>query len=148
MGYVDLQRRVERTGQKRERGSRRAIAPYLSVAAGFALGVLASTVVVLAASDGYASLSGFRGPIPLLFAVVSLRRRTAEVRPGFGAKKQLLLAIRDAGGVTPVEAALRTSLTVDEAEDTLTRFADRGHLRVESRDSVLSYALPDERTTT
>ncbi len=57
----------------------------------------------------------------------------------------MLLAIRDAGGsVTPVEAALRTSLTVDEAEEILTRFADRGHLLVESRDGVLSYALPGE----
>ena len=65
------------------------------------------------------------------------------VRPGIGSEKRLLLAISDAGGaITPVEAALETSLTVDEAEEILTRFADRGHLVVEGRDGALFYALP------
>jgi hypothetical protein len=63
--------------------------------------------------------------------------------PNTGGEKQLLMAILDAGGsITPVEAALRTSLTVDEAEQTLTRFADRGHLLVRSRDGALHYAMP------
>jgi hypothetical protein len=46
------------------------------------------------------------------------------------------------GSITPVETALRTSLTVDEAEQILTRFADRGHLLIQNRDGVLCYALP------
>lgn len=66
-------------------------------------------------------------------------------RAKLGSEKQLLLALRDLGGLTPVEAALETSLTVDEAEEILTRFADRGHLRVESRDGALVYALPGRR---
>jgi len=41
------------------------------------------------------------------------------------------------GSITPVEAASRTSLTVDEAEQVLTRFADRGHLLARSRDGAL-----------
>jgi hypothetical protein len=41
-----------------------------------------------------------------------------------------------------VKAALKTSLTVDEAEEHLTRLADRGHLLVQSRDGALFYALP------
>jgi hypothetical protein len=45
-----------------------------------------------------------------------------------------------------VEAALETSLTVDEAEELLTRLADRGHLVVEGRDGVLFYTLPGRRT--
>lgn len=148
MGYVDLHRRVERAKQKREsaRGSRRGIDPYLSAAVGFVLGVLASTVL-LAGDDGHASLLAYAAPIPLLLAVVLwLRGSTGEARPGFGREKQLLLAIQDAGGsVTPVEAALLTSLTVDEAEEILTRFANRGHLLVEGRDGMLSYALPGGR---
>ena len=57
------------------------------------------------------------------------------------------MAIRDAGGsITPVGAALETSLTVDEAEEILTRLANRGHLLVESRDGTLSYALPGRRS--
>jgi hypothetical protein len=58
------------------------------------------------------------------------------------------LAIRAADdGITPVEAALETSLTVVEAEEILTRFADRGHLVVQSRDGALLYALPGRRST-
>ncbi len=65
-------------------------------------------------------------------------------RPGVGGEKQLLMAIRDAGGggITPVEAALETSLTVDEAEEILFRLANRGHLHVESRGGTLHYVLP------
>ncbi len=65
-------------------------------------------------------------------------------RPGFGGEKQLLMAIRDAGsdGITPVEAAQETSLTVDEAEEILFRLANRGHLHIESRYGTLHYVLP------
>ena len=59
-----------------------------------------------------------------------------------GGEKQLLLALRDLGGITPVEAALETSLSVDEAEEILTRLAERGHLRLESRGDALVYVLP------
>jgi hypothetical protein len=36
---------------------------------------------------------------------------------------------------------------VDEAEEILTRFADRAHLVVQSRDGALLYALPGRRAT-
>ena len=56
------------------------------------------------------------------------------------------MAIRGAdGGITPVEAALETSLTVDEAEEILTSLADRGHLVVHSRGAALLYTLPGRR---
>jgi len=75
-----------------------------------------------------------------------LRRSPESTRPRLGGEKQLLMAMLDAGGsITPVDAALQTSLTVDEAEEILTRFADRGHLLVESRDGALFYALPGRR---
>jgi hypothetical protein len=74
------------------------------------------------------------------------RAESGEPRPRSGAEKQLLIAIADAGaGISPVEAALKTSLTVDEAEEILTRLADRGHLLVQSRDGGLFYALPGGR---
>ena len=69
-----------------------------------------------------------------------------EHEPENGRENQLLMAISDAGGsITPVEAALRTSLTDNEAEQVLTRFADRGHLLVQSRDGALLYAMPGRR---
>jgi hypothetical protein len=56
------------------------------------------------------------------------------------------MALQTAGdGITPVEAALETSLTVDEAEDILTSLADRGHLVVQSRGAVFLYTLPGRR---
>jgi hypothetical protein len=66
-----------------------------------------------------------------------------SVEPRFGGEKQLLAAIQSAGGtMTPVKAALETSLTVDEAERILTHLADRGHLFVESHEGGLYYVLP------
>jgi hypothetical protein len=56
------------------------------------------------------------------------------------------MAIRDSGGLTAVEAALETSLTVDEADEMLTRLADRGHLLVQSHDGALYYTLPGRRS--
>jgi hypothetical protein len=70
-------------------------------------------------------------------------------KPEAGGEKQLLMAIRDAGGdgITPAEAALETSLTVDEAEEILFRLANRGHLHVESRDGTLHYVLPGSHSS-
>ena len=77
-----------------------------------------------------------------------LRKRPGQREPKLGSEKHLLLAIQDAGGtITPVETALETSLTVDEAKGILTRFADRGHLVVQSQDGALLYALPGRRPT-
>ncbi len=87
----------------------------------------------------------------------SLRRsnlaRTAPIPalgqagPALGSEKQLLLTIATSGGgITPVEAALESSLTVDEAEEILSRLADRGHLLVQSHEGTLYYTLPGRRS--
>lgn len=150
MGYVDLRRHRD------ERDTRKPFGPlpshpYLLLMAGFIFGTLCSPVFYIA----------FNGPDPvgillLLIAAVALlgylgrlmlKPDRAGARPRPGAEKQLLLAILDAGGITPVEAALKTSLTVDEADDVLTRLADRGHLLVHSRDGALLYALPGRHTS-
>ena len=98
---------------------------------------------------GFAAALPFLAAIALLLYVLWLlvRKDPAKIGPRVGSEKQLLLAILDSGGsTTPVEAALRTSLTVDEAEEILTRFADRGHLVVQSHDGALLYTLPGRRT--
>ncbi|HEV8045155.1 MAG TPA: hypothetical protein VGP38_08245 [Rubrobacter sp.] len=157
MGYVDLRKRTERrrgTRDPAERQHHTRRNPCLLAALGFAFGVLASLLassVFHVAAEGLAPLATLLLLIAALtvlcYADWSLLRRSPENDgPKFGGEKQLLLAILDAGGtITPVEAALATSLTVDEAEEILTRFADRGHLLVESRDGALSYALPGKR---
>ncbi|MEJ7631837.1 MAG: hypothetical protein WKF28_04975, partial [Rubrobacteraceae bacterium] len=56
-----------------------------------------------------------------------------------------LMAIRDSDGLTAVEAALETSLTVDDADKLLSRLAERGHLHLQSRNGALFYVLPGRR---
>jgi len=154
LGYVDLQqrRREERARGKRGRGSLReevGTNPYALIGGGFVLGVLASWITVSTLDGYYPSVALLAMSLILLAGLVFWRLRgdgTKSVEPRFGGGKQLLAAIQSAGGaITPLEAALETSLTVDEAEEILTRFADRGHLLVESREGVLSYALPGGR---
>ena len=150
MGHVDLRRRREDHARRMPSAPRPGVArdPLFLLMAGFASGSLASFFL--------SALVGYHGPVAfLLLAAISLLAlllyvgwrpsgSDAERAPsGAGSEKQLLMAIQDAGGgITPVEAALQTSLTVDESEEILTRFADRGHLVVQSRDGALLYALP------
>lgn len=57
-------------------------------------------------------------------------------------ERELLSAIRDNdGSITPAEAAMETSLTVREADEMLSEFANGGHLKLESRDGALYYLL-------
>ncbi len=153
MGYVDLQRRQEE--RSRERAASRhesAPDPYFFSTLGFGHATPASWLSFF--------MLWFGAPLPVVAAplipstvlvvlgVWQLQRgRSSGTKPGPGAEKQLLMVIRDSGGgITPVEAALETPLTVDEAEEILSRFADRGHLVVESRDGALFYALPGRRS--
>jgi hypothetical protein len=146
VGYVDLQRRRE----ERSRPSSRHEAahdPYFFSTVGFGLATPASWLSFFMFWSG-SPLPVVAAPlipstILVLLGVWQLRRNEPpDTKPGPGAEKQLLVALSSSGCVTPVEAALETSLTVDEAEEILSRLANRGHLRVESRDGALYYALP------
>lgn len=143
MGYVDLRRRRDGRDPRKPAGSPQSH-PYLLLAVGFVLGTFVLPVFYIAFNG-----SEPFGVLLLLIATVTLLRylgrrlpKPASARSSSGAEKQLLMAILDSRGLTPVEAALKTSLTVDEAEEILTRLADRGHLLLQSSDGTLSYALP------
>lgn len=155
MPYVDLHRRKweQRRQNPRERtGLWHSIRtnPFVLVAVGFAFGVTASGIAPIFASGEYTLLTLFVTLIFLsLIGVIVwqlLQDEPADTTTKLGGEKQLLMAIQRSGGsITPIEAALETSLTVDEADEILGRFASRGHLRVESRDGSLYYALPEHR---
>ena len=144
---MDLQRRR----REQSRGNDAGRDPYFFATLGFGLATPASWLSFFMFWSG--------SPLPvvviplipstllvLLGAYQLLRGRTSTAKPGPGAEKQLLMVLRESeGSITPVEAALETSLTVDEAEGILSRLADRGHLTIESRDGALSYALPGRR---
>jgi hypothetical protein len=151
VGYVDLRRRREERNPRKPVNLRHYAGsiPYLLLAAGFVLGILSSPIFYIGINtDPFSALLLGIAAVTLLGYVgwLLLGRGPESARPKLGGEKQLLMAVIDAGGsITPVEAALETSLTVDEAEEILTRFADRGHLLVESRDGVLFYTLPGRR---
>jgi ATP/maltotriose-dependent transcriptional regulator MalT len=56
-------------------------------------------------------------------------------------EKELLRALEERGEITPATAAMRTSLTVEEASKMLDKLAARGHMRVLNQDGVLAYTL-------
>ena len=158
MGYVDLRERH----REQARGAWEPAGfwwdamhnPYFSMALGFAVALITLWLIGRSTYHPW-NWHPFESAVPWLTipAILVCRgiwqlghRRPQGVERKPGSEKQLLMAILDSGGsITPVEAALKTPLTVDEAEEILSGLADRGHLLVESRDGALSYALPGER---
>jgi ATP/maltotriose-dependent transcriptional regulator MalT len=95
---------------------------------------------------------GVVAPIVLLWQtnrtlarVERARHADAEARaPQVRAQeRELLRALEEHGALTPVTAALRTSLTVDEAETLFRRLARQGHLRTIERQDGPTYTLVD-----
>jgi hypothetical protein len=140
--YVDLRRRRYETRPHKPAGPPLG-GPYLLLALGFVLGVIVSFVFYAGGPDPVAGLLLLIATGALAGYLLWLLTERHPRSPKTGGEKQLLMAILDAGGsIMPVEAALKTSLTVDEAEQILTRFADRGHILIHSRDGALLYAMP------
>ncbi|MGB3681042.1 MAG: hypothetical protein WA990_01010 [Rubrobacteraceae bacterium] len=70
-----------------------------------------------------------------------------EMSPANGRERELLGAIKNHGEITPVQAAMETSLTVAEADEMLGGLAEGGHLEVRVRGGGLFYALWDREDT-
>jgi DNA-binding CsgD family transcriptional regulator len=69
-------------------------------------------------------------------------------RPTPGARekeKELLEALEEGGEITPATAAMRTSLTVDEASKMLGELARKGHLEVQMEEGIMAYSLGEHR---
>jgi DNA-binding CsgD family transcriptional regulator len=56
-------------------------------------------------------------------------------------EQELLHAIAERGHLTPTAAAMRTSLTVDEASEMLEGLARKGNLELQVEDDTMTYAL-------
>ncbi len=56
-------------------------------------------------------------------------------------ERELLGALAERGELTPTTAAMRTSLTVDEASKMLEELARQGHLKPRAEDGVMAYVL-------
>ena len=86
--------------------------------------------------------------LALLFATVVPIALCVLDRPGLKRSNdrkvkegELLHALAERREMTPATAAMRTSLTVDEASKMLEELARKGHLRPRAEDGVMAYAL-------
>ena len=59
-------------------------------------------------------------------------------------ERELLGALAARGELTPTTAAMRTSLTVDEASKMLEELARKGHLKLRVEDGIMAYALREQ----
>ena len=77
----------------------------------------------------------------LVRGVANLSEGKTELPSAGGKERELLGALRDHGELTPAQAAMETSLTVEEADGMLRRLAEGGHLQVRVRGGGLFYSL-------
>ena len=99
-----------------------------------------------------ASLTRFWWIVPVLGAAVPIalamldkpRLATGERDDRKLKERELLHALAERGNLTPAAAAMRTSLTVDEASKMLEELARKGHLNPQAEDGLVSYALPEQ----
>jgi DNA-binding CsgD family transcriptional regulator len=145
-----------------EPGRRDDVAPsaattrYLAVRGLAAVGVAIWCVTVLAIGVNLAEsawewawIFGFGTVVPalLLWQVGRLLAPEESKRPSTSAKdkeKELLRALSERGELTPITAAVRTSLTADEAARMLEGLAGKGYLRLRVEDGIQTYALREQ----
>ena len=77
----------------------------------------------------------------LLRGVAGLSEGGSQASSASGGERELLRALREHGEFTPAQAAMETSLTVEEADRMLRELATGGHLDVRVRGGGLFYAL-------
>jgi DNA-binding NarL/FixJ family response regulator len=84
--------------------------------------------------------------VPIALATLDRPDLTSKKRPEDRKVKEqeLLEALAARGELTPTTAAMRTSLTVDEAAKMLEELARKGHLKPRVEDSVVAYALREQ----
>ncbi len=93
-------------------------------------------------------LTAFWWIVPVLGAAVPislafLARPDLGFLPADNQERELVDALVDRGELIPATAAMRTSLTVDEASRMLEDLARKGSLRPRAGDGLVSYALRD-----
>ena len=88
---------------------------------------------------------GVAAPVLLLWQINRAIAAHEASRPTVTAsgekEKELLGALGERGEITPATAAMRTSLTIDEASDMLEALARKGHLHPQTGNGVVAYTL-------
>jgi DNA-binding CsgD family transcriptional regulator len=122
---------------------KRDVASWVNWQSALYVFVLGTICILLAPLTSFWWLALVCGTVvPTALAILD-RSGLASQRP-YGRKvkeRELLHVLSERGGLTPTTAAMRTSLTVDEASKMLEELARKGHLKVRVEDSVMAYAL-------
>jgi DNA-binding CsgD family transcriptional regulator len=112
----------------------------------FVLGCICVLLVPLTSSWWIVPVLGMVVPVALimldrpgLFSKVPNDRKVKE--------RELLEALVERGELSPTTAAVRTSLTVDEASKMLEKLAHKGHLKLRLETGIMAYALRDRPDT-
>lgn len=88
---------------------------------------------------------GVAAPVLLLWQInraITTHEESRRAVPDAKEKeKELLGALEDRRELTPAAAAMRTSLTVDQASKILEELAREGHLELQMKNGVMAYAL-------
>lgn len=112
------------------------------------ISVLAIGVNLAESAWEWAWIFGFGTVVPALFLWQVGRLLTPERRRSLpdakDQEKELLKALSEHGELTPVTAAIRTSLTADEAAGVLEGLATKGYLRLRMEDGIQTYALREQ----
>ena len=93
---------------------------------------------------------GVAAPVLLLWQInraIAAHEASRRAVPGAREKeKELLGALEERGGITPVTAAISTSLTADEAAGMLDELTGKGYLRLRVEEGIRTYALAEGHT--
>ena len=92
---------------------------------------------------------GVVGPVLLLRQLnhtITAHEASRRHAPGTREKeKELLEVLKEGGEITPATAAMRTSLTVDEASKVLEELERKGHLEMQMKEGIVAYFLGELR---
>ncbi len=131
--------------EAREGSERRGTSSWITWQATVYVFVLGAACLVLV------PLTSLWWVVPVLGALVPIAltaldgpnqtlRRTDDKK---SKERELLNALTERGEITPTTAAMRTSLTVDEASKMLDVLASKGHLKIQAEGRIMAYALPE-----
>ena len=126
-----------------QRSIRRSVASWVNWQSALYVFVLGTICILLVPLTSFWWLALVCGTVvPIALAMLD--------RPGLASKgpddrklkeRELLHVLAERGELTPTTAAMRTSLTVDEASKMLEELARKGHLKLRVEDGVMAYAL-------
>jgi DNA-binding NarL/FixJ family response regulator len=125
--------------------------PVMLGAAAWSIAMLMLAVVLAPLMHGGWVVLALLAALAPLLIVIQFNRgmaRGGEPPPALPnpgeSEAALLRLLEERGTVTPVAAAMRTSLTVEEAAAKLDELAGKGYLKMVLEDGTIAYTLPDQ----